>query len=82
MTYKKCHFLMPYLLNRLQMSKVGMYICCLLTYLTSFQKPSIQILKNDYHPGFVPVWPFVKIPIFCYCEHFFNAVNFAVVFSY
>lgn len=55
MTYKKCHFLMPYLLNRLQMSKVGMYICCLLTYLTSFQKPSIQILKNDYHPGFVPV---------------------------
>lgn len=64
MTYKKCHFLMPYLSNRLQMSKVGMYICCPLTYLTSFQKPSIQILKNDYHPGFVPVWPFVKIPIF------------------
>lgn len=55
MTYKKCHFLMPYLLNRLQMSKVGMYICCLLTYLTYFQKPSIQILKNDYCPGFVPV---------------------------
>lgn len=64
------HFLMPYPSNRLQMSKVGMYSCCPLTYLTSFQKPSIQILKNDYCPGFVPVLLLIKIPIFCYCELF------------
>lgn len=61
---------MPYPSNRLQMSKVGMYSCCPLTYLTSFQKPSIQILKNDYCPGFVPVLLLIKIPIFCYCELF------------
>ncbi len=61
-------FFMP---KYVPLSKIRLFQQCQLTYLTSFRSVVLNTHKLLSAPASVGLCRAIKIPIFCYCRHFY-----------